>query len=279
MRTAILTDSGCDLSSEMLQKYGIHMIHSHINLGAITYLDRIEINATEILEYLNQAQLAVSTTPPSPDDFSNKFQELLQSYDKVLYISISQKISPIYQYGQEGAKQYGDDVQIIDSQTSTTGLGLRVIRAVELAQRGLDVDGIVHELKRISPLNSLLVTVDNLHYLNMTGRISQTSALFGSLLQVKSIMTIKNGTIKTVKRSIGQNRVFTDLKNILMTELQGHVSPRLAFLGTPGSEDHIFLLRQHIDHLDFVDLGDHPVGAAGTASMGPNAFGFCIEPE
>lgn len=255
------------------------MIHSHINLGAITYLDRIEINSTEILEHLSQAQLAVSTTPPSPDDFSNKFQELLQSYDKVLYISISQKISPIYQYSQEGAKQYGNDVHIIDSQTSTTGLGLRAIRAVELAQRGLDIESIIHELKRVASLNSLLVAVDNLHYLNMTGRTSQTSALVGNLLQVKSIVTIKNGTIKTAKRSIGQNRIFADLRNILITELQGHVSPRLAFLGTPGSEDHIFLLRQHIDHLDFVDFGDHPIGAAGTASMGPNAFGFCIEPE
>lgn len=279
MRTAILTDSGCDLTSEILKTYEVSMMYSKIHLGTNIYVDRLEIDAIRVLEQLHQSHISVSTTPPSPSDFANKFRELLQLYETVLYISVSKEMSPINDHAQQAAQFFGEQVKVIDSHTATTGLGLRVLRAAQLAQRGLDMAGIVDELHRVNEYSGVWFTVDTLKYLKMTGRVSPVKAFFGGLMRIKPIMKIQQGHIHPIKRSFGQKQALTILEQSLRTELESRIMPRIAFICSPGGEEKLKFLRSVAYEFDFQDMGDHPIGSTVAASTGPNTFGFCIEPE
>lgn len=279
MSTAILTDSGCDLTSETLEKHGVYMMYSNIHLGTNIYTDRLEIDAAGVLDQLEQSHISVSTTPPSPSDFANKFRELLKKYETVLYISVSKEMSPINDHAQQAAPFFGEQIKVIDSHTATTGLGLRVLRAAQLAQRGLDMDGIVDELHRIDEYSGVWFTVDTLRYLKMTGRISPATAFFGGLMRVKPIMKIQQGHVHPIKRSFGQTQALTTLEHSLRNELESRIMPRIAFIYSPGGEEKLKFLRSTAYEFDFQDMGDHPIGSTVAASTGPNTVGFCIEPE
>jgi DegV family protein with EDD domain len=197
MPVKIVTDSTADLPPQLAKELGISVVPVYVRFGEEVYLDRVDISEDEFYQRLQKTKVHPSTVQPGPQDFLDVYRKLLKEADSIVSIHISAKLSGTYNSAMM-AKDMLDTkcpVTVVDSHMVTMGLGLPVILAANMANAGESADKIVKEVKRAIPKIRLLCLLDTLEYLQKGGRIGKAKALLGSILNVKPMITIKDGEV------------------------------------------------------------------------------------
>jgi DegV family protein with EDD domain len=160
-----------------------------------------------------------STTQPSPQDFIDVYKGLTQKADGIISIHVSSKLSGTCNSALQGKEAAGKEcpIEVIDSQVVTLGLGQLAIAANTMAESGKSLQQVVEEVNKMIPSIHVLGLFDTLKYLALGGRISKTQALLGSVLNVKPMVTIKNGALapagRVRSRAKGIDVLFDFVKN------------------------------------------------------------------
>jgi DegV family protein with EDD domain len=219
MNIQIVTDSTADLTPEMIEEFGINVVPAYVRFGSHIYRDRIDISEEELYQRLLSDPVHPSTEPPTPQDFASTYQKISQEADGIISIHISSKLSATYNSALRGKELVETDcpIEVIDSQLVTMGLGLLII-AVDSARKSTSsLQDIVEEAKRTIPTVRMFGLFDTLKYLARGGRISKTKSLIGSLLNVKPMLTMKNGELEPAgyvrNRSNGLDKLLDFTKN------------------------------------------------------------------
>jgi DegV family protein with EDD domain len=197
MPVKIVTDSTADLPPQLAKELGISVVPVYVRFGEEVYLDRVDISEDEFYQRLQKTEVHPSTVQPGPQDFLEVYRKLLKEADGIVSIHISAKLSGTYNSAMM-AKDMLDTkcpVEVVDSRMVTMGLGLPVIVAANMANAGESADKIVKEVKKATPKIRLLCLLDTLEYLQKGGRIGKAKALLGSILNVKPMITIKDGEV------------------------------------------------------------------------------------
>ena len=172
------------------------------------------------------------------------------------------------------------DITLIDSLSASYGFGLMVVRAAELARAGASTAEIVAEVERLKSVRKLYFLVDTLEYLQKGGRIGRAAALFGTLLNIKPILSIdKEGVIYAVEKARGRKKALARVVELFQRELgeAGRVDVAIGHTVQPESADEILaLLRQHFDVGDVVY--SHIGSVVGT-HVGPGCNAIYIWPS
>lgn len=219
MTVKIVTDSSADLPAELAKELGITVVPLYVRFGSQVYRDRIDITEDEFYQRLQHDPVHPSTTQPSPQDFINVYQKLAPEADGIVSIHISAKLSGTCNSAIQAKEMAGNGcpIEVIDSQTLTMCLGLISIAAAKAANAGASLSEVVNEVNRIIPTCHLLGLLDTLKYLALGGRIGKAKALLGSVLNVKPILTIKDGEVAPAgqarSRSKGTDRLFDFVRN------------------------------------------------------------------
>jgi DegV family protein with EDD domain len=219
MPVKIVTDSSADLPEELTKELGITVVPLYVRFGEEVYRDRVSISEEEFYERLIHDPVHPTTVQPGPQDFLETYQKVSSGADGIVSIHISSKLS-----GTCNSALMGKDmlegvcpVEVIDTQAVTMGLGLIVIAAAEMAKAGESMDKIVAEVKKAIPQIHLLALFDTLKYLLLGGRIGKAKALLGSILNVKPILTLKDGevvpAIQVRSRAKGMDKLFEFVKD------------------------------------------------------------------
>lgn len=197
MTVKIVTDSSCDLPAQLIQELGIKVVPLYVRFGKETYRERVDISEDEFYQRLQHDPIHPSTIQPSPQDFTNVYQELSAEADGIVSIHISAKLSGTCNAALQGKELIGKKcpIEVIDSQLTTMGLGLITMAAAKLAKAGQDLPSVVAEIKQIIPTIHVLGLFDTLKYLALGGRIGKAKALLGSILNVKPMITLKDGEV------------------------------------------------------------------------------------
>src|SRR4030042_24269 len=137
MRVAIVTSSISCLPAEQVQKYGIKVVPMPFMLNGHSYLDGVDISATEVYEQLAYER-PFRTSAPSPGDYLKVYREALVEYDAILCLTVPSKISMMYESACSAAEQLPKDaiVHVVDTGTAAGGQALIDVAAAEAAATG-----------------------------------------------------------------------------------------------------------------------------------------------
>ncbi len=215
MTVKIVTDSSCDLPAELVQELGITVVPLYVRFGEEVYREQVDISLDEFYQKLEHGPIHPVTIQPSPQDFINVYQKLSQEADGIVSIHISNRLSGTCNSALQGKGMIegGCPIEVVDSQIITVGLGLICMAAAKMAKAGQGLQEVVEEVKQMVPNIHLLALLDTLKYLQKGGRIGKAKALLGSVLNVKPLITLKEGEVvpagQVRSRSKGIERLFS----------------------------------------------------------------------
>jgi DegV family protein with EDD domain len=221
MTFKIVTDSTADLPPELANELNITVVPVYVRFGDKVYRDRLDISEDEFYRRLLNDPIHPNTTQPTPQDFADVYQKLSQEAEGIISIHLSSKLSGTYDSAVRGKEMAGSKcpIEVIDSRVVSMGLGQLVIVATTIAKSGKDLQQVVEEVKRMIPSIHLLGLLDTLRYLALGGRIGKVQALLGSILDVKPMLTIKDGELvpagRVRSRNKGIDQLFDFVKNAL----------------------------------------------------------------
>ena len=200
MTVRIVTDSTADLSPEVVKELGITVVPEYVLFGEKTYRDGIDISYDELYEKLVNDPKLPSTSQPTPSDFTKVYQELSKETDEIISIHLSGKLSGTYSSALQGKKILANkcNISVIDSDLVSMGLGMLVMSAAKSALNNENPAKLIDEIKEDMKNIRLFATFDTLKYLALGGRIGKARALFGSILNVKPVITLRDGEFSPV---------------------------------------------------------------------------------
>ncbi len=210
---AIVTDSTADLPAALRERHGIAMVPLNVHFGDETFRDQIDITTDEFMARLGRSSGLPRTSQPSPALFEETFRALAADHDAVVAVLISARLSGTLQAATLAAQAVAEivPVEIVDSRNGSMGLGLQVLRAAELAERGLAAPAIAERLRAETAANHIVFFVDTLEFLQRGGRIGRAAALLGGLLQLKPLLRVDEGQVVPFERTRTRARAIQGL--------------------------------------------------------------------
>lgn len=197
MTVRIVTDSGSDLPEQLVKSLNISIVPVYIYFGDKAYKDGIDISIDELYRRLVEDPIHPTTTQPLPMDFVNIYQELSKETNEIVSIHLSQKVSGTLNSALQAKNMVkkGARIEVVDSYSLSTGLGLIAMAAARVAQDGGTIEQVLGTANKIIKKIKLYGVLDTLKYLLAGGRITKTRALIGSLLNVKPVLTMSKGEL------------------------------------------------------------------------------------
>ena len=214
MAIRLIADSTCDITIKDCERMGVELIPLKVTIDGKTYLDKFELTNEEFYEKMAKAEDIPVTTLASPHDFMDKFDEYPD--DDIICITVSSKLSGTYQSAVIAKEETGrNNIHIIDSCSVSLGAGILVEYAAKMIENGEKAADIGAKLNEIAPKIELYAAVDTLKYLVKGGRLGKASGAVGSLLGIKPILRVKDGTIENVGKERGMAKAVAKMKALV----------------------------------------------------------------
>lgn len=198
----ITSDSTCDLSAELKERYNIKTIPLGITLGTEVYRDGIDITPDDIYAHHAKTGELPKTTASNVGECIDFFKPFVDDGYTVIHFTISSSMSSTYNNTCMAASEF-ENVYVIDSKNLSTGGGLLVIAAAEMAKSGMAAADIVSEIEKLTSCVDASFVIDSLDYLYKGGRCSALSVLGANLLKLKPCIEVKNGSMGVGKKYRG----------------------------------------------------------------------------
>ena len=209
MKIAIVTDSTCDLESDVIQRHEIEVLPLFIQMGEEQLMDGVNITKDEFYTRLPAYDPGPTTAAPGPEKFIQRFEELAQKgYQAILSIHISEALSATINSARTAAKEFTRiPVTVLDSGQLSLGLGFLVEKAAQMAQAGSKMEEILETLNDLMPRTYVFAALDTLEYLRRSGRMHLAVARFGELLRLKPLLFMNQGKpvahrVRTTRRAM-----------------------------------------------------------------------------
>lgn len=201
----IIADSTCDLSQQLLEKYGVTILPLHILLGEDEYEDGRDIQPDEIFRWSDEHGTTPKTSAPSMESAVKLLLEVGRNCEEMVCFSISGQMSTSGNVMKLAAEEAGlaQRVKVVDSENLSTGIGLLVVEAAIMAQEGRSAEEIVNRMELLKPLVRASFVVDTLVYLHRGGRCSGLAAMLGSTLRLHPQIVVENGRMRSDKKYRG----------------------------------------------------------------------------
>lgn len=194
--TRIVADTTCGLAPETIRRLGIPMIPQIINFGEESFREGVEMDHAAFMARLRAGKELPKTAAPYPGDFIAVFDELVRTGESIVCIHPSADVSGTVRSAEIARESFpGADIRIIDTRTIAGPLATMVVEAHRLAQAGASADQVEALVKGLIPRARIYFLVDTLEFLRRGGRIGGASALIGSILQIKPILTFTGGRV------------------------------------------------------------------------------------
>jgi len=213
----LVTDSTCDLSSALLERYDIEVIPLYVNFGDQSFKDGVDLFVPKMYDLVEELNQLPKTAAPAPGIFAAVFKKYLDQGYQVIYMGIGSKFSASFNSAYNAKLLLEtDDLYLIDSQNLSSGTGLLLLKAGEMIKSGLDTLSIVAEIEKLVPKVRSQFVINTLEYLYKGGRLNALSALFGGLLRIKPIIKVRDGVMAVGKKGRGK---ITNAIDLMINEM------------------------------------------------------------
>lgn len=277
MSVKIISDSTCDLSKELIEKYDIEILPLHIVLGDKEYKDGMDIGPDEIYEWSDANKTTPKTSAASIADVMELYEKYQKDYDEVVIFSISGKMSTTVNVMRMAAEELEmeDRVFVVDSENLSTGGGHLVLEAAAMAQEGKSANEIVEHVTNLRPCVRASFVVDTLTYLHRGGRCSGVAALAGSALKLHPKIVVEDGAMKPDKKYRGKmKKVILDYAKEMEPQLLEAKKDRV-FITHSGCEAEVIdSVKEYLESLNhFDEILITRAGGVISSHCGPGTLG------
>jgi DegV family protein with EDD domain len=226
--TAIVLDSTADLPDAAERFPNWRVVPLYVRFGDESLRDGVDIDPSEFYERLRGSSVFPTTSQPTPGDFLACYGELA-GYERIFSLHVSARVSGTFASAETAAADLGDGrVRPVDTETASASIAMLALAFQRRLERGTTDEEIDVLVERYRRERGLLFTVDTLEFLQRGGRIGKAAAFAGTLLQVKPILSIREGEVEPVKRVRGERKAFAELASTLETETKDEPAYRLA---------------------------------------------------
>lgn len=191
---ALVTDSACDISQELIDHYQINMVPINISFGENNYLDKITIQPGQFYRLLDESPVYPKSSQVNESSFINLYSHLASHYDSVIAIHLSDKLSGTFNSSRKAAgavsKEFNKPITVIDSKNLSGSLGLLVLRTAQAIEAGHSHDKIVKMTGKWISKARIFVSVRTLKYMVRGGRVSAARGLIAKILNINPIVSL-----------------------------------------------------------------------------------------
>ena len=225
-KTAIMVDSGCDISQEFIEQYDIKVLRLRVLYGDRMYSDGLDIDPLEV--YRRFPQEIPTTSTPNMYEVSELVNEIKsEGYEKIIGITISSGLSGTYNAVAMAFEEEDIETFAFDTKNISIGAGLLAMWAAKKLSEGWTFEAVKHVLNDKINDSKVLFYMDTLDYLRKGGRISPAVAIVGKALNLKPIISCnEKGTYYTVSKIRGQHKGLEKL----MDSLKDYIGDKKAYL-------------------------------------------------
>ena len=275
MNIKILSDSTCDLSAQLLDQHNITLVPLTVVKGDEQFKDGVTITAADIFAHVAAGGDLCSTAANSIGEYEDMFAQYAPQYDGVIHINISSEFSSCYQNACIAAADF-PNVRVIDSRNLSTGQGLVVLKACELAKTAEDLDQLAEELRAFTDKVEASFLVDKLDYLAKGGRCSAVAALGANLLNLKPCIDVKGGKMGVSKKYRG--KYDKCLSNYVKERLEGRddIDPTTIFVTQTEVSDECYtgVMNAVREYGNFENIYETKAGCTVSCHCGPGTLGI-----
>ncbi|WP_031557832.1 DegV family protein [Lachnospira multipara] len=201
----IISDSTCDLSEELLNKYDIDILPLHVVMGDKEYIDGVNISPDEIYVWSDEHKETPKTSAVGIGEAINLFRKYIDAGEEIIAFAISEDMSTTANVMRIAAEELEkeDKIHVIDSMNLSTGVGHLVVEAAIMAKNGESAETIVKEIEKMRHRVRASFVIDTLVYLQRGGRCSSVAAIAGGLLKLHPKIVVENGKMIASKKYRG----------------------------------------------------------------------------
>lgn len=199
----IASDSTTDLSPELIEKYGIKILPLGITLGDKNYTDGVDVDPDMIYENYNKTGQLPKTAAVNIAEFSDFFEKYTSEGYSIVVFTISATMSATFSNARLAAEDF-ENVYVVNTANLSTGGGLLLLSAAEMAEQGKSAKEIAEACDELAKNVDASFVIDSLEFLHKGGRCSALAALGANLLQLKPCITVKGGKMGVSKKYRGK---------------------------------------------------------------------------
>ena len=275
MKVKITSDSTCDLSPELINRYDIGILPLLITFGEKAFRDGVDISPEDIYQFVDETKSLPKTCALNTAEYEEFFRKWTDQGYALVHFCIGSKFSSTCQNAQIAASSM-ENVYVVDSENLSTGQGLLVLRAAELQKEGLGADEIFKACTALAPLVEASFVLDDLEYLVKGGRCSGAAAFGANLLKLKPCIEVRSGVMEPSKKYRGKiQSVIIEYVTDRLTGRDDLDKSRVFITHTRCDPEWVEEARKKVIELvpDFEEVLETTAGATVTTHCGPSTLG------
>lgn len=274
----IVCDTILDLPLEYKQNKNIEVVPLKALLDDVEYYDDLSMPYSEFYTLLNDSPNVAMTSQPNYGKFKEVFKSLLKEGYEILYIGGSSKSSGTFQSAHIASNELeSDKIHIYDTFNISLGGGIQVIKALHLIEQGYTPKEVIAELEKDKENISVIFAVDTLDYLKKGGRISSTQATIGTMLNIKPLLTVKDGLPSIVAKCRGKKQVLNKMLDLVKDKYDANKPFNKVLIGSGVNKEDELLLKQKLSEIiDEKDIIIAPTGLTTVSHCGCSIFGLAF---
>jgi DegV family protein with EDD domain len=279
-RVAVVTDSTADLPREIVETHRIHVVPQILIMGDRTWLDGVDIDPPAFYELLKASPHFPSTSQPSVTSFRDLFVELSTGSDGIAAILVANELSGTVNSALTAVQNLPDlPIEIIDSRAVSMMLGFVVLGAARAAAAGGDLQTVASAARALIDKVHVYFVVDTLEYLHRGGRIGGATKLFGSALNLKPLLEIKDGTVCPVAKIRSRRKALDRVYYLLDEQFASGDRVHLSVLHVAAPDEAAEFREQLVSRFDPVEMIETECGPVVGTHAGPGTVGVAYYVE
>lgn len=281
MKIKVTSDSTCDLSPELVEKYNVGIFPLNVILGDKTYSDGIDITPQDIFNYVSETGVLPKTAAHSMEEYAEFFKKEIEDYDALIHFNISTKASASCNNAMFASKNFKGKVYVVDSLALSTGQGLLVLKACDLAAEGKSAGEIVEIVEGLRPKLNTSFVPDVLDYLHKGGRCSLASLIGAKVLKLHPLISMKDGQMYAKKKYMGGLEVcLRKYIKDLAEEYRTYDKTRCFITHSSCEPEVVEKARAQVKEIfDFDEILETVAGSVVTSHCGKNTLGVLFITE
>jgi DegV family protein with EDD domain len=278
-RVTVVTDSTAGLPADLAARHGLHVIPLWVYSGEQSYRDGVDLTPEQFYPLLARAPDLPTTSQPSAGEFLELYRELAREAEAIVSVHISTELSGTVASALAARKMFHDvPVHVVDSRSTSMGLGLIALAAARAAAEGQDGEQVAAVAKRLVPWTNMIFVVNTLEYLRKGGRIGGASALVGSVIRIKPILHIHKGRIDALDKVRTRRKAMDRLLGIVAARVgeAGPIHAAVVHAAAPAEAEAIW--DRLANAFDPTKLHLAEISPAIGTHVGPGTVGIAFYP-